>query len=152
MRINRVLPTYSGLHQRLGPVRGQLCADCHRPATDWSLRKDAPREHLQADRDGRHAGRPFSLDPADYTARCRRCHIIYDGGRARQQGSAGTNAKLTASQAGEILRQALTGGISQRAIGARYGVCPSTVGLIKRRRTWAHLADIDAVWVETPGR
>jgi hypothetical protein len=94
------------------------------------------------DETGRHRDRPFSLNPADYRARCRRCHIVYDGGRARQQGAGGTNARLTEAQVREIRRLVLlTSGISQRAIGEQFGICPSTVSLIKRRRTWKHLGD-----------
>jgi hypothetical protein len=107
------------------------------------LSKLAPREHLQADPDGRHAGRPFSLDPADYTARCRQCHVTYDDS-ARPRGEAAPNAKLTTAQVDEIRRQTQAGKISQRAIGEQFGVCPSTVSLIKRHRTWKHLGDAEA--------
>jgi hypothetical protein len=94
MRVNRVLPTYSGLHQRLDPVRGR-CVDCGQPAIDWSLNRTTPPARLLMDETGRHSNCPYSLDPGDYTPRCHRCHLLYDGRQDSQRGSAGSNARLT---------------------------------------------------------
>jgi hypothetical protein len=121
--------SYSSVHRRLGPVGDRLCVDgCGRRATDWSLSRATPADRLVTD--GR--GRRFSTNPADYQARCTRCHIHYDGGPRRRPG-----AKLTPSQVQEIRRLVHTGGLPQRVIAARFGIERSTVSLIKRRRTWA---------------
>lgn len=49
-------------------------------------------------------------------------------------------AKLTAVEVALIREEYTGGGISQTALGDKYGVARTTVGGIVRRETWVHLA------------
>lgn len=49
-------------------------------------------------------------------------------------------AKLTELQVKEIRALHATGGLSRTATAAKYGISKSHVGLIVRRKTWAHVA------------
>jgi hypothetical protein len=61
---------------------------------------------------------------------------LWPGPRNPRRGQNGTTAKLTAAQVAEI-RFLLAGKMSQRAIGARYGVTQATVSDIRCGRTWS---------------
>ncbi|SRR6266516_1776367 len=73
---------YEAAHDRirrdLGRVREFACITCDKPAAQWALNHDraANRTHIQLE--GKYAGLPFSLEPADYDPRCVRCHKRYD--------------------------------------------------------------------------
>jgi hypothetical protein len=61
-----------------GRAAAHLCADCGRPADEWSYNRDDSAEQLQHVLSGRPYGRylyrvPYSLDPAHYSPRCRSC-------------------------------------------------------------------------------
>lgn len=55
------------------------------------------------------------------------------------RGEASPVAKLTEVAVREIRAAHAAGGISKRALGARYGVSDATIGFIVRRETWAHV-------------
>lgn len=66
--------------------------------------------------------------------------------KGRRRGIAGTSgencgaAKLTESQVREIRRRYAAGGVSQRQLGAEYGVSQMPISYIVRRVTWKHVA------------
>ncbi len=76
---------YAAAHGRVRAERGRAgehaCIDCGARAVDWSLRHDA--EQVPAATVGRDDRYPYSARPADYEARCRRCHKRYDRDRPR---------------------------------------------------------------------
>jgi hypothetical protein len=67
---------YTAAHGRVKTLHGSAsrhrCIDCAEPAEDWSYLHDDPEE-LKDER-----GRPYSLHPAHYVPRCRRCHKRFD--------------------------------------------------------------------------
>lgn len=76
---------YYGAHHRVNRARGRArehaCADCGRPATEWSYNHDDPNEQLACDeRRNRPRAMPmaYSTDPAHYSPRCQSCHIAFD--------------------------------------------------------------------------
>jgi hypothetical protein len=60
-------------------------------------------------------------------------------GNRRTRGEAHYKARLTESDVLEIRRLYAAGGISQRALAAKYSVRQPTVGAIVRGSTWTHL-------------
>jgi hypothetical protein len=58
------------------------------------------------------------------------------GGTGQEPGEAHAMARLTANQIREIRETYSQGGISQRILGIRYGVCQTHIGQIVRRQTW----------------
>jgi hypothetical protein len=75
--------SYAGRHMRLraafGSASSHSCVVCDRPAADWSLNAGVPIERLRGDDAGPCQGLPFSLEDADYSARCSACHAKLDG-------------------------------------------------------------------------
>lgn len=66
---------YDAVHRRMrlaDPASTHQCADCNEPAAEWSYDRKDPNELTDA------KGRPFSLDPGRYLARCRSCHRKLD--------------------------------------------------------------------------
>jgi len=62
-------------------------------------------------------------------------------GRARiPRGEANARAKLTAAEVTEMRALYAAGGITQKALGQRFGVSKPTVQSIMHRRSWAHVA------------
>jgi len=51
-----------------GPASGQVCAACGARAQSWCYDRGDPAELVESGR-----GRRYSLDPARYVPRCRRC-------------------------------------------------------------------------------
>jgi hypothetical protein len=69
-------PGYTGAHYRVkfihGPASAHSCVDCGGCAEDWSY------DHADPDELTDPRGRPYSLDPSRYAARCRSCHKRFD--------------------------------------------------------------------------
>jgi hypothetical protein len=71
-------------HQRVvderGPARDHTCVDCGEQAEQWSFNhRDTPPERVRQDpRNGNRGPGPYSLDTADYDARCISCHVKFD--------------------------------------------------------------------------
>lgn len=67
---------YVSAHYRVKFLHGSAsthgCADCGNSATDWSYNHTDPGEFTD------ERGRPYSLDPTYYAARCRSCHKVFD--------------------------------------------------------------------------
>jgi len=63
----------------------------------------------------------------------------FRNGRARSNGSANHNAKLTEDKVREILSLDATGNFSQRELALQFGVHNVTINRIVRRRTWKHV-------------
>lgn len=59
--------------------------------------------------------------------------------RVDNRGERSGSAKLTAAQVRTIRKTYESGGISQRELGARFGVSQSTINLIVTRRRWTHV-------------
>lgn len=110
-----------------GPASVQQCGTCGNPADEWSLNKDHPSEfHIETDETRWH-GRQYSLDPSAYEPRCIRCHRQED-----KPSGVHPNAKLAAAAVIEIYSS------TEREVdlAERYGVKPSTIGMIRRGETW----------------
>lgn len=77
-------PTYSSAHQRLRRAKGRAanhrCVDCGGPARTWSYRHGDPKELTEPHtlKSGRVILLAYSLDPAQYEARCTSCHTKMD--------------------------------------------------------------------------
>jgi hypothetical protein len=76
----RPVPGYSAAHWRVAARRGRaqnhICA-CGSPAEDWAYRwRDAGQRLYDESK-----GMWYSLDPADYQAKCLPCHAAYDARR-----------------------------------------------------------------------
>jgi hypothetical protein len=93
---------YQRAHAEVKRLRGQASehtCPCGQPASDWAYQFTG--ETLRAP-DGSH---PYSLNPNDYTAMCRRCHIRFDlehgpvMAERRQTGSADGRAKVNVALA-----------------------------------------------------
>lgn len=54
-----------------------------------------------------------------------------------RHGEYGSNTKLTEKQVIEIIR--LRGGVTQVTLAERFGVSPSTIGMIHINKTWRHI-------------
>lgn len=67
---------YRAAHVRLGKAREHTCVDCEGPASEWSLNHDAD---ALVSNDKYTMGKEYSLNPEDYSPRCRSCHRKYDG-------------------------------------------------------------------------
>lgn len=113
--------SYRTAHARLGPVAGP-CVDCGKPARDWSLRSDVPADRLLI---GPRSLR-YSLDPADYSPRCKSCHMRMD------------HAKVTPSLVEEI-RVRSASGETCRDIAKLVGISESHVSRIARGKKWDHV-------------
>ena len=76
--------SYGAAHVRVKSIRGSAsayqCVDCGVRAQDWSLNQIDPDYHMRGQGEG--AGRNYtmwySLDPMDYTPRCKSCHKKLD--------------------------------------------------------------------------
>lgn len=138
-----------------GKARTHPCADCGGPALDWSLNHKTAAVLLDLV-DGE-----FSEDPADYVARCRHCHWLYDGlvsnlgdvakfgaangffGRhhreeSKRYGAENPQAKVTKADVRGIRRRAAAGELQKDLAGA-FGLQKMQVSRIVRRERWAHV-------------
>ena len=79
--------TYDGAHHRVKHDRGSASlyrCRCGRRAAQWAY---SHADHdVCRDTEGRESGRPFSTDPAHYTAMCYRCHTHFDNAHRRMSG------------------------------------------------------------------
>src|SRR6516225_5008931 len=96
-------PSYTGWHHRVtkarGAASGYLCADCGRPAQDWSTVN------------------PSSDDLwVRFQPRCRKCHRYHDGAA----GEGNPRAKLTSRKVRK-LRARRAEGLTYRQLAAEYG-------------------------------
>ncbi len=66
-------------------------------------------------------------------------HFYRNGQRKSIAGKRNGRAKLTDKQVVEIRRLYAAGGISTRALGARYGVNGTQIGMIVNRKHWKHI-------------
>jgi hypothetical protein len=76
---------YSVAHDQVKRTRGRAsehsCADCGRPASDWSYNHDDPDEFIEwveMYKRGNFRPAQYSSDPAHYSPRCKRCHTAFD--------------------------------------------------------------------------
>lgn len=64
---------YHAAHAKVRKVRGPAsnypCIDCHQPAAEWAMRHDPSKARERF---------PFSTNPMDYDAMCKRCHALRD--------------------------------------------------------------------------
>lgn len=70
---------YHSAHRRVirekGSARHLKCVDCSGGAFDWSY------DHTDPDALTDERGRPYSVNPAHYSPRCRPCHRAFDRNR-----------------------------------------------------------------------
>ena len=75
-------PLYRAAHSRIQRERGKAraydCVDCGQQAWHWSYNHGDPNEKTSP------SGQPYSLNTANYSPRCYRCHMILDGVGANQ--------------------------------------------------------------------
>lgn len=80
--------TYSAAHHRVARAKGRAserrCARCPAQAEQWAYTHSDP--DWRADADGKDKGKPYSLDPAHYEARCRSDHRRWDAAHKRIAG------------------------------------------------------------------
>jgi hypothetical protein len=101
-----------------GPASGYPCADCGRPAQDWSTVN------------------PSSDDIwARFQPRCRRCHRCHDGA----VGEGNPRAKLTDGKVRE-LRARRADGLTYRQLGAEFGISDVSACAAVNGKTWAHVS------------
>lgn len=88
---------------------------------------------------------PPCVNPAHLRAASNAENVRDRSLRARQaRGATIGLAKLSEAQVREIRALLAAGGMSQRAIAARFGVSQYQVYAIKYRRTWAHVTEVAA--------
>ena len=114
-------PSYHVWHKRItkarGPASGYPCADCGRPAQDWSTVN------------------PSSGDVRDrFQPRCRTCHRRYDGA----VGTGNPRAKLTDDTVRK-LRALRAGGLTYKQLAAAFGISDVSACAAVNRKTWAHV-------------
>jgi hypothetical protein len=114
-------PSYGAWHQRVkkarGPASGYACADCGKPARDWST------------------ANPSSDDiEARFQPRCRSCHRSYDG----NVGEGNPRAKLTSGKVRE-LRARRADGLTYRQLAGAFGISDVSAWAAVNRKTWAHV-------------
>lgn len=107
------------MHRERGVADGQNCVDCGKPAVHMTWIHDTDQ-----------------FNPINYDPRCRSCHFDYD---EVNRGSKNGNAKLGESDVLEIRRLYSVGSITQKELGAIYGVAEQTIGNIVNRRKWRHI-------------
>ena len=115
-------PSYAGWHHRVTKARGAAsgypCADCGRPAQDWSTVN------------------PSSNDLwVRFQPRCRKCHRYHDGAA----GEGNPRARLTSGKVRE-LRARRAEGLTYRQLAAEFGISDVTARAAVHRRTWAHVS------------
>ena len=115
-------PSYAGWHRRVtkarGPASSYACADCGRPAQDWSTVN------------------PSSDDLwVRFQPRCRSCHRYRDGAA----GEGNPRAKLTTGKVRE-LRARRAAGLTYRQLAAEFGISDASAHAAVTRRTWAHVS------------
>ena len=115
-------PSYAGWHHRVTKARGTAsgypCADCGRPAQDWSTVN------------------PSSNDLwVRFQPRCRKCHRYHDGAA----GEGNPRAKLTSGRVRE-LRARRAEGLTYRQLAAEFGISDVTARAAVQRTTWAHVS------------
>jgi len=115
-------PSYDGWHHRVTKARGPAsrypCADCGKPAQDWST------------------ANPSSDDVrVRFQPRCRKCHRQYDGG----VGEGNPRAKLTSRKVRE-LRARRADGLTYRQLAAEFGISDVSACAAVHRTTWAHVS------------
>ncbi|MFD3740445.1 endonuclease VII domain-containing protein [Streptomyces sp. NPDC058629] len=109
-----------------GFVRGLLCVKCNRQLGIFEALRPTAEQYLSA----YGAGNP---------------HISH-GEALREQRAAPrprrstTTGKLTDGDVTKMRMRYATGGVTQRALAAEYGISQNAVGLILRRVTWTHVA------------
>jgi endogenous inhibitor of DNA gyrase (YacG/DUF329 family) len=85
--LRKPVPTYAAAHYRLyhdrGAASGHPCAECDKPARDWSLTGED-----SADLTAAGSGLRYSTDQARYRPLCRRCHMRIDLGSSIGSGAA----------------------------------------------------------------
>lgn len=81
------IPTYGGAHDRVRSAKGRAsthkCVDCGAQAEEWSynhLDAEQVTEHRPATGTWDASTVTYSLSPAFYDPRCRRCHLEFDRG------------------------------------------------------------------------
>jgi hypothetical protein len=115
-------PSYDVWHRRVrkarGPASGYACADCGRPAQDWSTVN------------------PRSDDvQVRFEPRCRKCHRLYD----RAIGEGNPRAKLTSGKVRE-LRARRADGLTYRQLATEFGISDVSACAAVNRKTWAHVS------------
>ena len=115
-------PTYAGWHRRVTKARGAAsgypCADCGRPAQDWTTVN------------------PSSNDLwVRFQPRCRKCHRYHDGAA----GEGNPRAKLTSRKVRK-LRARRAAGLTYRQLAAEFGISDVTARAAVQRTTWAHVS------------
>jgi hypothetical protein len=123
-RASRQAPnaSYAGWHHRVTKARGAAsgypCADCGRPAQDWSTVN------------------PSSNDLwVRFQPRCRKCHRYHYGAT----GEGNPRAKLTNGKVRE-LRARRAEGLTYRQLAAEFGISDVTARAAVHRTTWAHVS------------
>jgi hypothetical protein len=115
-------PSYAGWHRRVtkarGPASGHPCADCGKPAQDWST-ADPSSDDLWA----------------RFQPRCRRCHRYHDG----TVGEGNPRAKLTTRKVQE-LRARRAEGLTYRQLAAEFGISDASACAAVHHKTWAHVS------------
>lgn len=79
-----LLTLHKRIHRKLGKASAYPCTDCGGKARDWSLETTK-----------------YSDDPADYRARCRKCHVKRDG---HSRNGVKVWEKLTRNKKGQFVR------------------------------------------------
>jgi hypothetical protein len=115
-------PSYDVWHRRIkkarGAASGYACADCGKPAQDWSTVN------------------PSSDDiRARFQPLCRSCHRHHDGA----VGEGNPRAKLTSRKVRE-LRARRAGGLTYRQLAAEFGISDVSACAAVNRKTWAHVS------------
>jgi hypothetical protein len=115
-------PSYSGWHHRVtrarGPASGYPCADCGKPAQDWST-VDLSSDDIWA----------------RFQPRCRSCHRYHDGG----VGEGNPRAKLTSRKVRQ-LRARRADGLTYRQLATEFGISDASARAAVNRTTWAHVS------------
>ena len=115
-------PSYAAWHRRVtkarGPASGYACADCGRPAQDWSTVNPSSEDIW---------GR--------FQPRCRSCHRRHDGAA----GEGHRRAKLTTAKVRE-LRARRADGLTYQQLAAEFGISDVTACAAVNRKTWAHVS------------
>lgn len=101
------------VHRKRGRAADQFCVHCGEQAREWATTHGTTGEELD-----------------DYFPLCRACHVIYDD--YVPQGEDNGRAVLSNAQVEEIRK--IGAAFSQREIGKRYGVDPSTISRILSRK------------------
>jgi hypothetical protein len=115
-------PSYTVWHHRVtkarGPASGYPCADCGKPAQDWST-VNASSDDIWV----------------RFQPRCRRCHRYHDGAA----GEGNPRAKLTSRKVRE-LRARRADGLTYRQLAAEFGISDVAACAAVNRKTWAHVS------------